>query len=271
MVEAGEDAAAAVYAEGAYSQERLAHSQRLEGGAATAFPPFDAGVADGGPGPGPGSGPGSSSLAAAGEASSLLAGEFRRLTETMEQQTDHLVEAVGAMKALASRAEQDSSSLLAERVSSHTSELRAELGTIKQLLLLQAGVEGGGAPAAGGGAAVAAASATGNGGGERVKGMTMASTTKIGAGEAEYTRRLGSGGVEGGGDEGVKGTTEQQANGLDGARNELSSAKDLEKEKAKEGKHRFLAFFFVSGLFFQCVSVVYNHGMRTAVELFMRG
>ena len=72
---------------------------------------------------------------------SALAGEFRRLTETMEQQTGHLVEAVGAMKALASRAEQDSSSLLAARISSHTSELRAELGNIKQLLLLQAGGE----------------------------------------------------------------------------------------------------------------------------------
>lgn len=79
---------------------------------------------------------------ASGE-SSVLAGEFRRLTETMEQQTEHLVEAVGAMKALASRAEQDSSSLLAARVSSHTSEIRAEISTIKQLLLLQAGGAGG--------------------------------------------------------------------------------------------------------------------------------
>ncbi|CAM9453587.1 unnamed protein product, partial [Laminaria digitata] len=75
---------------------------------------------------------------------SALAGEFRRLTETMEQQTGHLVEAVGAMKALASRAEQDSNSLLAARISSHTSELRAELGNIKQLILLQAGGEAGG-------------------------------------------------------------------------------------------------------------------------------
>lgn len=75
---------------------------------------------------------------------SALAGEFRRLTETMEQQTGHMVEAVGAMKSLASRAEQDSSSLLAARISSHTSELRAELGNIKQLLLLQLGGEAGG-------------------------------------------------------------------------------------------------------------------------------
>lgn len=73
-----------------------------------------------------------------------LAGEFRRLSEAMEQQTGQLVEAVGAMKILASRAEQDSSSLLAARVSSHTSELRAELGTIKQLLLLQASGSGAG-------------------------------------------------------------------------------------------------------------------------------
>lgn len=81
-------------------------------------------------------------LPGVGESSSL-AGEFRRLTGAMEQQTGHLVEAVSAMKALASRAEQDSSNLLAARVSSHTSELRAELGTIKQLLMLRAGGAGG--------------------------------------------------------------------------------------------------------------------------------
>lgn len=86
-----------------------------------------------------------------------LAEEFRRLSEAMEHQTGQLVQAVGAMKTLASRAEQDSSSLLAARVNNHTSELRAELGTIKQLLLLQAGGGGGGAGAgagAGGGSAV---------------------------------------------------------------------------------------------------------------------
>lgn len=81
-------------------------------------------------------------LPGVGESSSL-AGEFRRLTGAMEQQTGHLIEAVSAMKALASRAEQDSSNLLAARVSSHTSELRAELGTIKQLLMLRAGGAGG--------------------------------------------------------------------------------------------------------------------------------
>lgn len=81
-------------------------------------------------------------LPGVGESSSL-AGEFRRLTGAMEQQTGHLVEAVSAMKALASRAERDSSSLLAAHVNSHTSELRAELGTIKQLLLLRAGGAGG--------------------------------------------------------------------------------------------------------------------------------
>eukprot|EP00903_Cladosiphon_okamuranus_P007143 g6937.t1 len=224
MLAEGEDAAsAAAHAEGAYSQERLAHSQRLL--------PFDGGsVADAGPGPGPGE-----------EASSLLSGEFRRLAETMEQQTGHLVEAVGAMKALASRAEQDSSSLLAARVSSHTSELRAELGTIKQLLLLQARVEGGvAAPAAGGGAAIAAASGTGNGGGERAKTMAMASP-EIGADGAEYKRGRSGEGIGGGGDEGVKGATENQANGLGGANNRLPSAKDLEREKAEEAADKLAA------------------------------
>ncbi|CBJ27246.1 conserved unknown protein [Ectocarpus siliculosus] len=126
----GADAAAenSAYAERAYEQGRLTRSETLEDG--MAFLPFD-GSEQAPPGTSPGESP--------------LAGEFRRLTETMEQQTGHLVEAVEAMKALASRAEQDSSSLLAARVGSHTSELRAELGTIKQLLLLQAGVEGGGA------------------------------------------------------------------------------------------------------------------------------
>ena len=91
--------------------------------------------------------------------SSPLVGEFRRLTEAMEQQTGHLVEAVTAMKALASRAEQDSSSLLAARVSSHTSELRAEIGTIKQLLLLRAGESSG--PVADGAAVSSADTARG--------------------------------------------------------------------------------------------------------------
>lgn len=83
------------------------------------------------------------SEALGGISASDLAGEFRRLSQAMEQQTGQLVEAVGAMKSLASRAEQDSSSLLAARVNNHTSELRAELGTIKQLLLLQSGPGGG--------------------------------------------------------------------------------------------------------------------------------
>lgn len=110
-------------------------SHRLEGPGVEAYSAFDQNAAGGG---------------ASGE-SSALAGEFRRLSETMTQHTGHLVEAVGAMKALASRAEQESSSLLAARVSSHTSELRAEISTIKQLLLLQAG----GAGAVGSAAAVA--------------------------------------------------------------------------------------------------------------------
>lgn len=131
----GEGGAALDYAQEGFPPT----SQRLEPGAA--YPPYDGG--GGGANLPPRNG-GAEEMPGAGEASSLLAGEFRRLTETMEQQTGHLVEAVGAMKSLASRAEQDSSSLLAARVSSHTSELRAELDTIKQLLLLQAGGEGGG-------------------------------------------------------------------------------------------------------------------------------
>lgn len=113
--------------------------QRVDGGAGTAF--LSDGVMDSSF---PRNGEEASGVGPAGEtSSSVLAGEFRRMTDTMEQQTGHLVEAVGAMKALASRAEQDSSSLLAARVNSHTSELRAELDTIKQLLLRQqAGVEG---------------------------------------------------------------------------------------------------------------------------------
>ncbi|CAM9945828.1 unnamed protein product, partial [Hapterophycus canaliculatus] len=125
----------AAYTEGAYAQDGSGPLRRVEDGAG----PFILG--------------GGAAGGAAGESpSSPLAGEFRRMTDKMEQQTGHLVEAVMAMKALASRAEQDSSSLLAARVSSHTSELRAELETIKQLLLLQAGGEGaasaltGGAP-----------------------------------------------------------------------------------------------------------------------------
>lgn len=231
VVATGEDAPG--YTDGAYAQERLARSQRLEGGGAAAFLPFDGGNGgDSGFHAGVADGPG-----LAGEASSLLAGEFRRLTETMEQQTGHMVEAVGAMKALASRAEQDSSSLLAARVSSHTSELRAELGTIKQLLLLQAGAEGGGAPAAGGknsSAAIAAAASAAGNGGARAKAWA---SPKVAVGGAEHNG-LGGGGVESSGAEGAKGATEPQVNGL-GAKNGLP-AKDLEEEKAKEGAHMYV-------------------------------
>ena len=231
MVAMGEDATpAAAYAEGGYAQERLTHSQRLEAGGAAFHPVDGVNVADGPPG------------SSGGEASSVLAGEFRRLTETMEHQTGQLVEAVGAMKALASRAEQDSSSLLAARVSSHTSELRAELGTIKQLLLLQAGAgagspraEGNSLAAGGSGAAAIAAASVASNGAITANGMT---SPKLAVGGAAERKGLGNGGVEGSVAEGVKAATEKQASGLDV--NNGPSAKDLEQEKAKEGALRIM-------------------------------
>lgn len=208
----GADAAAenSAYAERAYAQDGLARSQTLEDG--TAFLPFN-----GSEQPPTRTSPGESPLA----------GEFRRLTETMEQQTGHLVEAVEAMKALASRAEQDSSSLLAARVGSHTSELRAELGTIKQLLLLQAGVEGGGAGT-----------------------KSIGTISPVGAADAgEASRkattdksdmRAGVVGAEGGGEgagsrssEGLKGEAGEQANGASVSGG--LPVRDPEKDKAQEG------------------------------------
>ncbi|CAM9722684.1 unnamed protein product, partial [Discosporangium mesarthrocarpum] len=49
-----------------------------------------------------------------------LAGEFRRLSEAIERQTGQLGEAVGAMKTLAVKAKEDSSSLLAAQVTTQT-------------------------------------------------------------------------------------------------------------------------------------------------------
>lgn len=259
--------------EGAYShsqpqpnsQERLANSQRHqhqpEGGAAYLPLPLPLPFQDGNnneagggggtdsfplrgqeaPGPGSGSGP-------AWEASALLAGEFRRLTETMEQQTGHLLEAVGAMKTLASRAEQDSSSLLAARVSSHTSELRAELGTIKQLLLLQAGVEGG-AHSRSGAVAVAAADATSAnaadvGVGRNAAAAFGATVAVGGAQDKDKDEGLSSsGGLKGSGAQSVKEgraadeyVGEGGLTGLTlGANTELP-IKDLESDKSKGGE-----------------------------------
>lgn len=127
--------------------------------------------------------------AGGGDSASGLAGEFRRLSEAMEQQTGQLVEAVGAMKTLASRAEQDSSNLLAARVSSHTSELRAELGTIKQLLLLQSTGGAGG----GGGSVENAATTTGIAGAPANSGSTLRAS-----GGAEPTTGTGGGIAAGG-------------------------------------------------------------------------
>lgn len=208
----GADAAAenSAYAERAYAQDGLARSQPVEDGAA--FLPFD-GSEQAPPGTSPGETP--------------LAGEFRRLTETVEQQTGHLVEAVEAMKALASRAEQDSSSLLAARVSSHTSELRAELGTIKQLLLLQAGVEGGGA-------------GTKNIGAISLVGAADAGEASRKATTGMSDMNAGVGGTEGGGEgagsrsaEGLKGEAGEQANGASVSGG--LPVRDPEKDKAQEG------------------------------------
>lgn len=131
-----------------------------------------------------------------GDSASRLAGEFRRLSEAMEQQTGQLVEAVGAMKSLASRAEQDSSSLLAARVNSHTSELRAELGTIKQLLLLQAGNgPGAAAGAAGSGAGDGGAIAPGGLAGTESS-VPVSGNAATGVAEGATTRTsIGSGNV----------------------------------------------------------------------------
>lgn len=226
------------FGEGARAQDRLARSQLLESG--VTHSPFD-GVT-GGDGSFPGTGAGEGAPVAAGEpSSSFLAGEFRRLSESMEQQTGQLVEAVGAMKALASRAEQDSSSLLAARVSTHTSELRAELGTIKQLLLLQPrGEESGGTAATGaqtGSAVVKAASVAGGSGAGSASAITYPKT----AFDEAKADSSGTSGVKSGGAEGVKGAMDQQANCLEAKSGlltedrEKEEARDREKQKAKEG------------------------------------
>ncbi|CAN0386311.1 unnamed protein product [Ectocarpus sp. 12 AP-2014] len=210
----GADTAAenSAYAE----QGGLARSQTLDDG--TAFLPFD-GSEQAPPGTSPGESP--------------LAGEFRRLTETMEQQTGHLVEAVEAMKALASRAEQDSSSLLAARVGSHTSELRAELGTIKQLLLLQAGAEGGGA----GTKSVGAISSVGaaDAGEASRKATTDRSNMSASVGKTE-------GGGEGAGSrstEGLKGEAGEQANGASVSGG--LPVRDPQKDKTQEAADKAAA------------------------------
>lgn len=221
------------FGEGAFAQERL------EGGFAQ--PPFDGGA--GGDGSFPRTGAGEGIPGAAGEASSsLLAVEFRRLTETMGQQTGQLVEAVEAMKALASRAEEDSSSLLAARVSSHTSELRAELETIKQLLLLQSRGEGsGGTAAVGVQNSVGVVTAASMDGDEARR--ASATTCPRAAVDEAKDNSVRNGGVTSGGTEGAKRVMDQQVNGLEANGKlptkdlENDKAKDLEKQKAKEGAH----------------------------------
>lgn len=196
-----------------YTDASFAAPQRLEDGAA--YSPFVGGTAVFPRSVG--------DLPAAGD-SSILAGEFRRLTETMEQQTGHLVEAVSAMKALASRAEQDSSSLLAARVSSHTSELRAELGTIKQLLLLQAG--GGG----GGGGDKGTVATAGVAGAERVD-IQVPSDRSKDSGIGESTSMSGDGDAKGG--RGV-----EMASGGEAGRVPVAPLSEKEEqEKAREGAY----------------------------------
>ncbi|CAM9820445.1 unnamed protein product [Ectocarpus sp. 6 AP-2014] len=214
----GADAAAenSAYAERAYEQGGLTRSQTLEDG--TAFLPFD-GSEQAPPGTSPGESP--------------LAGEFRRLTETMEQQTGHLVEAVEAMKALASRAEQDSNSLLAARVGSHTSELRAELGTIKQLLLLQAGVEGGGA----GTKSIRAISSVGAADAGEASRKATTDQSDMSAGVIGAV-----GGGEGAGSrsaEGLKGGAGEQANGASVSGG--LPVRDPEEDKAQEAADKAAA------------------------------
>lgn len=236
----GEQDGGGAYNEGTYShsqgvpqpqlnsQERLASSQRHQPGGGTTYLPMPLPFQDGDNNNGGGRG---------GEASSLLAGEFRRLTETMEQQTGHLLEAVGAMKTLASRAEQDSSSLLAARVSSHTSELRAELGTIKQLLLLQAGVEGGAQSRSGAVAVAAAGAISANtadvGAGRNAAAAALGTTTAIGGAQEKDESK---GGLKGSDSHSVKDAADQHVGGLTlGANTELP-AKDLENDKSNEGE-----------------------------------
>lgn len=202
----------AAYTDDAYPQDASGQLRRADGGAG----PFLPDGANGVDGSFPREGDEATGGGAAGESPSSLAGEFRRMTETMEQQTGQLMEAVGAMKTLASRAEQDSSSLLAARVSSHTSELRAELDTIKQLLLLQAGGEG-------------AASALNSGG----------ASSKVGArGLVGNAATDGKTTVDSGASNGVVGSrdaqrVDRQMSGAS-AKSELPP-RDLEAEKAKEG------------------------------------
>ncbi|CAM9328875.1 unnamed protein product [Scytosiphon promiscuus] len=212
------------YAADAYAQDGSGDLQRAGGGAES----FPSNGVNGIGGSFLRHGEEAPAAGAAGESSSSsLAGEFRRMTETMEQQTGHLVEAVGAMKTLASRAEQDSSSLLAARVSSHTSELRAELDTIKQILLLQAGGEG---------AASAHYSAASSKVG--IKGVIENAATdgKIAVG---VTKDNGGGkGVLGSrGLEGVRGPADGQISGAQSG----PTTKDVEEVKAQEAADRAAA------------------------------
>lgn len=179
---------------------------------------------------------------------SALAGEFRRLTETMEQQTGHLVEAVGAMKALASRAEQDSSSLLAARISSHTSELRAELGNIKQLLLLQAGGAGGGGAAgdAHSGASGAVGAKAGEGAGPVDAALTSAEVAKNGTENGHLKAAAG----------GVEEAAADQGKPVDVSEVPTKSPEETAKEGADLGREGGAAGHFGHVFFYSSIALV---------------
>ncbi|CAN0479550.1 unnamed protein product, partial [Ectocarpus sp. 8 AP-2014] len=125
------------------------------------------------------------------------------------------------------------SSLLAARVGSHTSELRAELGTIKQLLLLQAGVEGGGA----GTKSIAAISSVG---------ASDAGEASRNATTDKSDMSAGVIGAEGGGEgagsrsaEGLKGGAGEQANGASVSGG--LPVRDPEEDKAQEAADKAAA------------------------------
>lgn len=181
-----------------------------------------------------------------GGANGELAGEFRRLSEAMEQQTGQLVEAVGAMKTLASRAEQDSSSLLAARVSSHTSELRAELGTIKQLLLLQAG--GGGGVGAGKSSAEGGAGAVKTGAGVAARVLASGDASNNGSVPGTGDRGLLDGKVLGGGGAADSFKAVKQPDGVIDDGRVVANCSDRAEEKTPDERDRAGKLFFMKML-----------------------
>ncbi|CAM9681814.1 unnamed protein product, partial [Phaeothamnion confervicola] len=114
-----------------------------------------------------------------------LAAEFGRLTDAMELQGAQLCEAISAMKTLAERTARDAAAAAAAAAHDmQASDLRAELGTIKQLLLMHAtggGAQGGGC---GGGSGGAGAGGGGASGGE-ARSHTAGHSSPISAGKGD--------------------------------------------------------------------------------------